>query len=227
MKKSILLSTIVLSAIVSMQAQVKYGVQLHGILNTATFRVESDLSPKKDWKFGYGGGLFAEIPVSNSFKIRPSLNYQQKGVKATEHFTVEGGGTVTQESRMNLNYIEMPVLLIYNIGGTSNKWCVGAGPSFGYGISGKAEVFETIHIGSETHTEYYDAKAFKAIEDDGAGFKRFDFGLYAVVGIHVLDKGMVQLGYLHGLSNIANRTDAPGNKYQNRSIMLTLGYVLN
>ncbi|GGK33886.1 hypothetical protein GCM10007962_30400 [Yeosuana aromativorans] len=222
-KKGIILATIILSSI-SLKAQIKYGVQLHGTLNTASFTAETDTSPEKDWKFGYGGGLFAEITVSKAFYLRPSINYLQKGAKVAEDFVIEGGNTSTQESRVNLNYIEVPVVLIYNIGNTSSKWYVGVGPSFGYGISGKAEVFETTHIGSQTHTEFYDAKAFKNIEDGGAGFKRFDFGLNAVVGVHVLEKGMIQLGYIHGLSNIANKDDFQGNKYNNRSIMLTLGY---
>ncbi len=223
MKKRIILAAITLSSI-SLKAQIKYGAQLHGTLNTASFTAEVDTSPEKNWKFGYGGGLFAEIPVSSAFYLRTSINYLQKGAKVIEDFIIGEGSTATEESRMNLSYIELPVLLMYNIGDNSNKWYMGAGPSFGYGISGKIEVFQTTHIGSQTQTEFYDAKAFKDIEDGGAGFKRFDFGLNAVVGMHVLEKGMIQLGYIHGLSNIANKDDFQGNKFNNRSIMLTLGY---
>ncbi|MFH4965495.1 porin family protein [Gaetbulibacter sp. M235] len=223
MKKRIILAAITLSSI-SLKAQIKYGAQLHGTLNTASFTAEVDTSPEKNWKFGYGGGLFAEIPVSRAFYLRPSINYLQKRSKLTEEFIIEGGNTTTQESRIHINYIEVPFILIYNIDTNSNKWYVGAGPSFGYGISGKIEVFQTTHIGSQTQTDFYDAKAFKDIEDGGAGFKRFDFGLNAVIGMHVLEKGMIQLGYIHSLSNIANKDDFQGNKYNNRSIMLTLGY---
>ena len=210
-----------------LQAQVKFGVQLHGTLNTATFRSEFDLSPQKDWKFGYGGGLYAEIPAYGAFTIKPSINYLKKGVKAKEEYLFEGDNSITNTIRMDLSYIEVPILLIYNLSKSSNKWFVGLGPSFGYGISGKAEVFETVHIFPETETGFFEANVFKDIEADGLGFKRFDFGLNAVIGIRVLEKGNIQLGYLHGLSNIANRNDAHGNKYQNRSIMLTLGYGFN
>jgi len=227
MKKSIILLTILLVQSIFIQAQLKYGVQLHGSLNTATFKSEFDLSPEKDWKFGYGGGLYAEIPISGSFSLQPSINYLKKGVKAKEEFLIEGGNTITNSIRMSLNYIEIPVLITYNLEGTSNKWFIGVGPSFGYGISGKAEVFETVHIFPEIETGFYEAKVFKDIEDDGLGFKRFDFGINAVIGMRVLEEGRVQLGYLQGLSNIANRTDSLGNKYQNRSILLTLGYKLN
>ncbi len=127
---------------------------------------------------------------------------------------------------MNLNYIELPVLVVYNLKKDSNKWFVGVGPSFGYGVSGKADIFQTTHIGSLTQTEFSEAKAFKDIEDGGLGLKRFDFGINAMIGMRILEKGSIQLGYSHGLSNIASKANYSGDKYNNRSIMLTLGYLI-
>lgn len=208
---------------VQAQAQVKFGVQAHGSVNTAQLTSDTDSSVEKDWRLGYGAGIFAEIPLTTSLQLRPSLNFLTKGIKATEEFSLEGA-SISAESRMDINYLELPVLAIYNFGTTPGKWYVGAGPSFGYGLSGKAEVFQSTTIAGQTQTEFYDVKAFEDVDDDGLGFKRFDFSLNAVVGMRVLEKGFVQVGYLHSVTNIANKEDFSGNKYQNRSIMLTLGY---
>ncbi|MBP0902231.1 porin family protein [Mariniflexile gromovii] len=223
-KNGFIVAVLFLSSI-SLKAQIKYGAQIHGQLNTASFTAETSPLPDKDWKFGYGGGFFVEIPISSAFSLKPSLNYLQKGVKTTEKRPGgEGGGTFTQKTRINLDYIEVPILAIYNLDNNQSKWYVGVGPSFGYGISGNAEVFDTMQVGPQTNTEFFKVKTFKDVEDGGMGFKRFDFGLNAIVGIHFLEKGMVQLGYIHGLSNIANKDDFEGNKYNNRSILLSLGY---
>ena len=224
MKKTIILAAIIISS-VSLKAQIRYGVQLHGLLNTASFTAEVDPSPEKDWEFGYGGGIFAEIPISNKLFLKPSLNYQQKGAKTTEDVIVgEGGLKTTEKSHLNLNYIELPVLMVYNLKKDSNKWFVGAGPSFGYGISGKADVFRTTHVSSQSQTEFFKTSAFKDVDNGGLGLKRFDFGVNAMIGMRILEKGSIQLGYLHGLSNIASKEDFGGDKYNNRSFMLTLGY---
>lgn len=220
LKNTIILATIILST-VSIQAQIKYGAQVHGLLNKSSFETEGE-SPDTEWKLGYGVGGFVEIPIMDNFYVRPSLNYQQKGGKMTQDFSAEG--VVTQlKAEIKLEYIEMPILLVYNIGKDSSKWYVGAGPSFGYGISGKAEINQNIE--GSTETTYF--KPFKEVDKGGLGFKQFDFSLNAIVGMHVFENGMIQLGYTHGLSNIANTDEFKADKFKNRSVSLTLGYLLN
>jgi hypothetical protein len=227
MKKFLLLLACV-GSISVLKAQATYGIQLHGMLNTASFTSELDPSPEKDLKFGFGGGVLAEVPIKGQFALRGALNYLQKGTKMTEIVSMaEGGGTTEEKSRINLHYLELPLLVVYNFNTNTEGWFVGAGPSFGYAIAGKSEVFQTTRIGTQEITEYFERKAFEDVEDQGLGFKRFDFGLKALVGMHVLENGMVQLGYIHGLSNIASTDDFKGNKFNNRSILLTFGYRFN
>ncbi|MBP0904070.1 porin family protein [Mariniflexile gromovii] len=217
LKKTIILTTIILSAM-SIQAQIKYGVQTRGILNKSSFKTEGDESPEKEWKLGYGIGVFAEIPLKNNFYLRPSLNYQQKGTKMDLDLSIEGASG-TQKAEIKLEYIEMPILFVFNL----NKWYIGAGPSLGYGISGKAEISQAIE--GNTETLYY--KPFKKVEDGGLGFNQFDLSLNAIIGLHIFDKGMIQLGYLHGLSNVVNTDEFKDDTFKNRSVILTLGYCFN
>lgn len=159
-----IISSIISVSTASLQAQIKFGAQAHGALNKSSFVIEGE-SPDKEWKLGYGIGAFAEIPIMNSLSLRPSLNYLQKGGKMNHDFSVEGIPG-KQKAEIKLEYLEMPILLIYNIGKESSKYYVGAGPSFGYGISGKAETNLIVEGSSET--VYY--KPFTDIEDGGLGF---------------------------------------------------------
>jgi len=220
LKNTIILAVIILST-VSLKAQIKYGAQVHGLLNKSSFETEG-VSPEREWKLGYGVGAFAEIPLKNNFYVRPSLNYQQKGSKMSQDFSIEGVSG-TQKIEIKLEYIEMPILFVYNIGQASNNWYIGAGPSVGFGISGKAEISQ--NIDGSTETSYY--KPFKEVDKGGLGFKQLDFSLNAIVGRRVFDKGMIQLGYFLGFTNIANTDEFKNDKFKNRSLALTLGYQIN
>lgn len=214
----------------TLKAQVTYGVNVHGIVNTAEFNSETGNNETKDLKLGYGGGLFVNFPVGESlFNINASVNYQQKGVKVKEDLAVEEPGTTLKtDSHLTLNYIEVPVMVIYNFNKEANTWFAGVGPSFGYGIGGKAEVFLDGEENGQSFSYYYEMKPFKDIEEeDGMGFKRFDVSGKILIGKRVLDKGTIQLAYQHGFNNIANRDEYKGNKYQSRSLMLTLSYAIN
>lgn len=213
---------IVLFATLSVKSQIKYGVQIHGLLNKSLFEAEGMDSSDSKWKLGCGIGGFVEIPLKNNFNLRPSINYQQKGVKANQEFYDEGV-TAFRKAEIKLEYIEMPILLVYNFGKQSSKWYVGIGPSFGYGVSGKAET--TLNIDGTSETVYY--KPFEGVEGGGLGFKQFDLSLNALVGLQIFEKGLIQLGYLHGLSNIENTDEFNEGKFKNRSIMLSLGYYIN
>lgn len=216
-KKSIILVTIV-SSTISFNAQIKYGAQAHGISNKSSFKTEGMESPKIEWKMGYGIGVFADIPMLYKFHLRPSLNYQQKGGKINQYSSINTSVGI-QKTEIKLEYLEIPILFIYDL----SKWYIGAGTSFGYGISGLVE--STQNILSHSETVYY--KPYKDIADGGLGFKQFDFSLTAVIGMSVFENGFIQLGFLHGLSNIENTEDWEGDKLKNRSIMVSLGYCFN
>lgn len=216
-----LLSSCMIMAI----AQTKYGVQASGIMSSASFNESASDNIDKNIDAGFGAGVYAEIPLNEKVSLKPGLNYMQKGVKVSNRFT-DDGTLYKQNVKANLNYVEVPVLAIYNFKGTTGKWFVGAGPSASYGISGKLKGDVEINDGQSSQREAYSVHAFKKENDNGADFKRFDVGLEAVAGHNISKKMAVQLNYLHGLSNIASASSFDNDKFKNRNMMLSLKYTL-
>lgn len=204
-------------------SQAKYGVEASGIMSTASFNESNASKVNKNLNTGYGAGVYAEIAVSDKLSLKPSVNFMKKGVKLTNRYTEEST-SVKQNITTNLNYLEVPVLAIYNIKGNEGKWFIGAGPSAGYGLSGKLKGDVEISDGNNSNKESFSVHAFKKESNNGANFKRFDLGLEAVAGHNINKNLAVQLNYLHGLNNIASSSEFDGNRFKNRNIMMSLKY---
>ena len=222
--KKLLFTTFVLFCTFIAKAQLQYGVQVAGVLSTATFTDDDIDSIDKKFKPGFSAGIFAELSIDQNFSLKPSLNYMQKGVEVSGK-TTEEGILFEQNLKASLNYLELPVLAIYKIGGEQGKLFIGIGPSIGYGISGKLKGKVEAEDEGITYSESFSIDAFKSEDDNGAGFKKWDFGLTGVAGYNINQQIAVQASYVHGLSNIANDADGD-NKFSNRNILLSLSYKL-
>ncbi|WP_207492580.1 porin family protein [Aridibaculum aurantiacum] len=224
MKKVFLLAAASLLATAGF-SQVRFGGQALGVVSSASVGEEME-GMKKSMKPGFGIGVVAEIGLTDALTLRPSLNYLQKGVKMKGSGNTDVG-TYSGEMKVNMNYLELPVVLAYNINTANGKVFFGAGPSLGYGIGGKTKVDMTVSFPSipgmpaQHHSE--DAKTFKKEEDEGAGFKRFDFSANVIAGMQFNSGFFVNAGGLFGLSNIGSED----SKYRNIGAQLTVGFLLN
>ena len=139
-------------------------IGVKGGLNLSNFRV--DEVADNNMKVGLNLGLFAKLPVTESFSIQPEILYSSKGSKLKYDNFIQGEG----EYRFNLNYIEVPVLGVFHIGEHFN-----------------------IHAGP--YVAYLTSSNIKDVEDDGTiegiaeldadNFNRFDYGIAGGVGIDV------------------------------------------
>jgi opacity protein-like surface antigen len=78
-------------------------------------------------KVGYYGGVFVNIPASESFSIQPEVIYNNLGSEVK--------GTVLGNSysqKLNLNYITVPVMFQYK---ATPQFYLEAGPEFGFLVS--------------------------------------------------------------------------------------------
>lgn len=217
--RNLFLFAVILFCSFQANAQVQYGIQAHGVMSTASFS-EDEGETSKDSKFGFGAGVFAEFNLSPAFSIKPSLNFIQKGVEVSSSFS-DDEFSLEQDIDARLNYLEVPVL--FNYKPTANLY-IGAGPSLAYGLSGKLKGTFSYEDETEELSETFDLDAFKDAEEDGGGFKRFDFGLTAAAGYYITENLSIQAGYTHGLSNIADDSEETTNEYKNRNFTLGLGY---
>jgi hypothetical protein len=118
------------------------------------------------------------------------------------------------ETKVTLNYLEVPLLALYQIYSASQGYIFGGlGPYFAYGVGGK--------IKSSYGGQDYENKSF----DKETGYKPFDTGLGITAGYKMTDSFSFSLAYELGLTNIERGGGA--DKTKNRGISLNIRYPLD
>lgn len=215
MKKVLLLAVASCVATLSF-SQVRYGLQATGTLSGAS--TDAPGSVDKQMKGGFGIGVVSEIGLGKQLSLRPSLNFLQKG----SAFNKVPTGFGHSDLNANLNYVELPVLMQYRVPLHNASLFFAAGPSVGYGVSGKVKITSTTTVEGQTQTRVDKIDAFKSEAKGGAGLDRFDFSANAIAGIEFRSGLSINAGYLQSLKSIAEGD----GKYKSNGVQLTLGYWL-
>ena len=232
MKKIILIAVFALLSKASFE-QVSFGVQLGANIGMGKYKsYDSDplfsaITNKPI--VGIVGGFIGEIPFGGKLAFRPELNFIQKGGKSV--LTSSYGG----ELKRTLNYIQLPLNVVYKIPVGSGSVFFGLGPEFAFGISGKDKV-----SGSSTPADNttYDVK-FDGKKSDGVTdptyyqkdhLKSFDLGANILAGYKLGMGVFVKLGYTLGLMEIdpdkSNADPVDQTSYKNRGFNICVGYMI-
>jgi hypothetical protein len=160
------------------------------------FNVYNDNGANYDYKFGFHAGLLTHIHITKHFAIQPEVFYSRQGAKFD--YT---NGTTNVYSRLNLDYINVPVLFQYMFG---NGIRLEAGPQIGFLAN------SVVRNGDNYYTN---TGTFNTVE------------IAAAAGIsYVSPVGLgVDARYVHGFTDI---TDG-GAKSTNRGFQLGLFYLFN
>ena len=138
-----------------------------GILGGVNFqnlngKLSSGDKLENDMLLGFHGGVNVQLPIAPEFYFQPGLMFAVKGAKNT---TTILGSEITDE--IKLNYIEMPLNLVYK-GALGNGFVMlGFGPYVAYGISGK----QVVQGNSLSYERGVDYNAFDAGANIFAGFE--------------------------------------------------------
>ncbi|WP_177205795.1 porin family protein [Paenimyroides ummariense] len=145
------------------------------------------------FKGGFQGGVALNIAVGTSrFSVQPEINFTNKGMA---YYIVDG---ITTEE-FNINYLELPVLLKFNLG----LAYINAGPSI------------ALKLGNQK----YPVAEFGSL-------KKIDFGMQFGGGLAIpvgMGKFIVDVRYYHGLMNIS---EFEGAEIKTRGIITTVGYAV-
>ena len=205
MKQGITLLIVLLFAGISTTsfAQIRFGAKTG--LNFSNMSAKSDLGNADEiykTKIGFHIGVTAEVPLSANLYFEPALLFSTKGFKIDE--TLAKGST-------NLNYLELPLNLLYKFDVGSLKLFALAGPYVGFAMSGKtkADGIDDITLKIGTNKE----------EDS---IKPLDFGANFGAGVEISNI-TVGLQYGLGLANIATNTDG-GLSVKNKVFGVSVGY---
>jgi hypothetical protein len=134
---------------------------------------------------GLNAGVFLKVPLSKYFAVQPELNFSMKGARVDYSNPLMVG-----TARYSFNYLEVPVLAVFNITENVNAQF---GPYFAYLITGS--------IKNNSTTNAFDFE--NAINPNN--YNRVDYG--AMLGVSVnIDRLGVGLRYSRGFSTIGNET---------------------
>ena len=151
--------------------------------------LSTDGNNDKNLKVGLNAGVFTKIPVSESFAIQPELLYSAKGLKLNYDESTLGNG----ETKFNLNYIEVPVKLVFNL---SEDFEFQLGPYFSY----------LVNANTKTDGEILGGEFDSNNELDRDHFNTFDYGLTAGLGFG-LDPMIFGFNYNLGQRQVAKDND--------------------
>lgn len=163
-------------------------------------------------KVGFNAGINAEIPLADEFYIQPGLLFTTKGAKADNN----------SDTKVNINYLELPVTFLYKPILGDGKLLLGVGPYAGYAIGGKVKT-NNGDVDLEFDSELSGAEILKY----GYTFRRFDFGGNLLVGYEFNNKFSAQLNAQLGLANISPEVDGLDKKdykTKNTGFGVSLGY---
>lgn len=171
-----------------------------------TTYVGSDVNSSISSKFGFHGGLVANLSVNDRFTIQPELLYSMKG---TQDQATRGGTTVT--GYQTLHYVDVPVLLKAKF----NQLFVEAGPQVGVLVAANV----TIEDGSNSMNV-----------SNKSSFKDVDFGYAVGLGFQAESGIMVGFRYNGGLVDVPKAETLRGQTFQpqarNSAIQLYVGILL-
>ena len=165
--KIFLVGAIVAMAVSFAQAQddeltPKFGIK--GGINLANLRSGDDVSDE-NLKVGLNLGLMAKMPITSGFAIQPEVLYSSQGSRINYNNFIAGKG----EYRFNLNYIQVPVLAVINLGEYFN---IHAGPYASFLTS--ANVKDVNSDGSVDNIADYDVDNFNRVDYGVAGGIAFE-----------------------------------------------------
>ncbi|MBA3649455.1 MAG: PorT family protein [Chitinophagales bacterium] len=192
-------------------AQISLGLKGGGNLSSVHFKDTSENRIAKSIVSFFTGGVM-NIPVSKQLSIQPELLFTQKGLSIPDAWI---------DSRLNMNYLEVPVLLKRTFKTKTVKICVNGGPYAAY-LAG-ANAVATLDGQKE--------RVKMEAEDINSTFQRFDYGIVGGTGF-LLKTGPGDITfdarYEFGLGNIEKSDPEMEVKdaAHNRVFSLSAGYLI-
>lgn len=170
--KKLLMAAVVAFLFTNASAQVPVGFGVKAGMNSTNLKFSGDgFNFNPDSKIGFYAGLLADIGVSTNFSVQPEAMYALMGAKSGS-------------DKLNLSYVNVPVLLKYKTQGLS----LVAGPQIGLLVSAKED----------------DGSNNTDVKDE---FKSTDFGILIGAGYTTLSGFGFDARYQFGVSNIADDVD--------------------
>jgi len=99
-------ATIILTNKAWSQSEPRFGIKAGANLTTLGKFDAGDETYNYDYRFGFKGGFFADLPIASELSFMPQVLYSQKGGKVTGN-----SGTLTGTVNTKISYLDVPLLI--------------------------------------------------------------------------------------------------------------------
>jgi hypothetical protein len=148
----------------------------------------------------FHAGFIGDLPLAKNLYLQPQILYSRKGATLLS-------STGAPDAKIRINYIDVPVNVLYKFPVSFGKLFGGAGAVFSYGFAGKQE-----QNGHKTNL-YSGAKSWK----------HEDLALSFTAGLELNNGLFVSLNSQKGLLDIYR---GEGVSVKNRSVSVSVGYLV-
>lgn len=206
--------TALLIAVVITTAAQKIQIGISAGINSASMVAHaSGISVHSDGRIGIMFGLTGDVQVAERFSIQPAVNFVQKGYKYKE---TDVNYVYTDEIRVN--YLEIPINVIFRPQTPKVQFFMGAGPSFAFALSGKEKENDNGTI------DEWDLSF--GSDENNDDMKAVDFGLNFLAGIQLPIGLSFAINYNLGLSNLVPGSNVDGS-IKNNYVGFGIGYMFH
>jgi hypothetical protein len=203
-------------------------------LNVSTVHLPDTYGTSYTRRVGFEAGLTGNVQLGH-FALQPSVLFSQKGY-GSSGYLLSLDFPRTYDEQLRLNYLTVPLNLVFTLGKAGQGLQVFAGPYVSLLLGGHyaRQIHSGGYMGPVYDTEVSGkVKPADVVSDsDNEYSRRFDTGLQAGVGYR-LGGFLLQANYSLGLRNLATQFrgydghlyDNPG--YYNRSWQVSLSYLVS
>ncbi|WP_080055500.1 porin family protein [Spirosoma aerolatum] len=186
------------------QTDIPQGVRFgfRGGIQSASFSFNPNYYSTSNF-IGFQAGIMVDKPIGKSGRFRPQLLYSSKGTKLVNP-------TTNASLKFSVNYLEVPIDLLFKIPTSSGQLLLGGGLYSGYALSGKVGSENATIGNSQTDT-----------------FTPIDFGLRASAWYDLPSGLTLNVFYSFGLSNTNPTISVNEPTVKNRAFGLGIGYFLS
>jgi hypothetical protein len=199
MKKLFLIFISVVTLSTISEAQLRVGLKAG--ISQSKQQISGNSIFSNDHYKSYHAGLISDIRLAGNFYLQPQILYSRRGS------TLLNSTASTADTKVRINYIDVPVNLVYKFPVAFGQLFAGAGPSFSYGFGGKQE-----------------QNGQKQGLYAGKNWKREDISLSFTAGIEFNNGLFISANSQKGLMDVYK---PDGVSVKNRSVSLSVGYLID
>lgn len=220
MKKIFPLAVLLILSANETNAQIRFGGEKSITLNNLS---SNGLGGDYQMKVGFRTGFLADIPVVGNLSVQPGIGYTMKGAEM-QSTAGDGNTRISNKTKLALDYIELPVNIVYNFGDRGAKhFFAGAGAYVSRLFSGRIKQrTETVVEGGDTKTTKEINGLILGNADNSMPITRVDFGANILAGYQFGNKTYVKAGGTFGFNDLNTEGSIPFDG-RNVNISLTLG----